>query len=442
MHECNTSVDRREFIKGTAYGLALPFLPSLARKAWADEKGDHARDPSGRAKRLVCVGTQLGFYKPEFFGSTKDAKLLKPLDDAGLGRDLTTFSGLDHKGPTGNGHSLVYTLLTGSVDRGVSLDQYVAPALGTDTRYESLQLCAGQSLFNWPLSFTEAGLPLPETTRPSVAYAQIFGAGSVEMERQVYLIDSGRSLLDELTDEAQSLSLRINAEDRRKLDEYFTSIRSVEQKLLRRRDWLDRSFAKPDPHFTLPEQEDINEMMLLLNEDLMWDLMALAIKNDSTRVITLNVPLTGNVILLDGELTGASYHVYSHHGNRPEKIAALIEIERKHIEGTARFLRQLKDTPDDDGRSLLDTTITLIGSAMGDASRHTRRSYPLMVCGGGFNHKRHLSCATPDVQESEVSNPDVRNEMACDLYVTILQQLGFEVDQFSTSQSNLNGVLT
>ena len=102
------------------------------------------------------------------------------------------------------------------------------------------------------------------------------------------------------------------------------------------------------------------------------------------------------------------------------------------MQGAARFLKVLNDTQDADGGSMLDSTVTLIGSAMGDAAAHRRTNYPLFVAGGGFNHQRHVSCG----------DGAVSNTMACDLYVTVLQQLGFEVEQFSTSESNLNGVLT
>ena len=123
--------DRRQFLRGASYALALPFLPSLAGGLRANEQRS-----VGKAKRLVCVGTQLGFYKPEFFGTGESPRLMQPLVEAGVGDAFTTISGLDHKGPTGNGHELVYTLYTGHVVRSISLDQYVAPTLGKDTSYE------------------------------------------------------------------------------------------------------------------------------------------------------------------------------------------------------------------------------------------------------------------------------------------------------------------
>ncbi len=418
--------DRRQFLRGATHALALPFLPSLPGAPVSPAA------PHRRVRRLVCVGTQLGFYKPEFFASKPSPRLLRPFDEAGLSEDFTTVSGLDHKGPTGNGHGLVYTLYTGHVVRSVSLDQFVAPVLGKATRYESLQLCCGSAQQKASLAFSESGVPLPVTLRPSTLYARIFGAGSVELKRQVYLLESGRSLLDELSGEARALSGRAAAADRHKLDEYLTSMRSVEGRLRRRRDWLDRPFPSPPESLRLPVEENVDGSYLLENEDLMWDLMALAIQNDSTRVISMTIPITDRTLVFDGRLMGEGYHRLSHHGNNPEKIEGLLKIEEFHMRGAARFLRSLKDTPDADGRSMLDSTVTLIGSAMGDAAAHRRTNFPLLVAGGGFSHRRHIACGEGGLQ----------NSMACDLFVTVLHRLGFEMDSFSTSQSDLNGVLT
>lgn len=410
---------RRRFLQGT---VALPFLSSLA----------NAMEQQKAPQRLVCAGTQLGWYKPDFFASNPDARLIKPFDDAGVGKKLTTISGLDHKGPTGNGHELVYTLYTGQVDRSISLDQLVAPVLGADTRYESLQLCAGEQRFNAPLSLNKSGISLPPIIRPSVLYSKVFGGNAADLERQQYLLQSGRSLLDEVTDDAKLLSNRVSREDQAKLDEYFSSVRDVEQKLVRRRDWLDKPFAKPDPGFRLPEQEDVAHSMMIQNEDLMWDLMALAIKNDSCRVFSLTIPLADGALMLGETLMPSGYHNLSHHGNKKDKVDSLVAIEAAHMAGAARFMKTLNETWDHDGNRMLDNTTVLIGSAMADASKHRRVDFPLLVAGGGFRHQRHISCG----EENEH-----KNEMACDLFVTVLQQLGFEADTFATSQSNLNGAL-
>ena len=411
--------DRRRFLRGA---LALPLLSSLAS----------AEERKQAPKRLVCAGTQLGWYKPDFFASNSKARLIKPFDDAGVGKHLTTISGLDHKGPTGNGHQLVYTLYTGQVDYSISLDQLVAPRLGADTRYESLQLCAGEQRFNAPLSMNRSGIPLPPIIRPSVMYAKVFGGNASDLERQQYLLESGRSLLDDVTEDAKRLQSRVSHEDQAKLDEYFSSVRDVEQKLARRRDWLDKPFAKPDPKFHLPEQENVAHSMMLQNEDLMWDLMALAIKNDSCRVFSLTIPLADGALMLGDKLMASGYHNLSHHGNKKKKVDDLIAIEASHMSGAARFMKALNETQDVDGSKMLDNTTVLIGSAMADASKHRRVDFPLMVAGGGFRHQRHIDCG---------AQQEHKNEMACDLFVTVLQNLGFETDAFATSKSNLNGAL-
>ena len=418
-------VDRRSFLRSAAYSLAIPFLPSIAPKSILAQ----AVTAAPKAKRFVCLGTQLGFYKPDFFGNEQRPRLLEALDAAGLGKDFTTISGLDHKGPTGMGHELCHTFLTGTTRKAISLDQHIAPTLGTETRYESMQLCAGSGKAS--LSHSRTGIPLPVTTNPSVVYGRIYGADALSLERQSYVIDSGRSLLDELLESAGSLHAKVNREDREKLDEYLTSVRDVELKLQRRKKWLERPFPAPDPDFKLPLEENVSQAMVLQSEDLMWDLMALAIKTDSCRVFTLTIPGSNGTIYLGDNLTNSSYHNYSHHGNRRERVEMLVTIEKHHMEGAARFLKTLKETRDVDGSSLLDSTITLIGSGMGDPSKHRRVNLPMLVAGGGFKHVRHIECRTKEVP----------NEMACDLYVTLLQRMGFDTDAFSSSESNLNGVL-
>ena len=402
--------------------LALPIFPSLGGAS------EQTRAP----QRLVCAGTQLGWYKPAFFANSTDGRLIEPFDAAGLQGDFTTIAGLDHKGPTGNGHELVYTLYTGQVLRSISLDQFVAPALGAETRYESLQLCAGEQRTNAPLSLNANGIPLPPILRPSVMYSKIFGGNAATLQRQQYLLDSGQSILDEVTEDARRLATQISHEDRGKLDEYLSSVRGVERKLARRQDWLDKPYATPDPNFSLPDEENISHSLMIQNEDLMWDLMALAIKNDSCRVFSLTIPLTDGALVLDGGLMGTGYHKLSHHGNNATKIDQLVAIESAHMSGAARFMKALKETTDVDGTSMLDNTTVLIGSAMADASKHRRVDFPLLIAGGGYRHQRHVECGP---------NHEVQNDMACDLFVTVLHKLGFETDRFASSASDLDEVL-
>jgi Protein of unknown function (DUF1552) len=420
-------IDRRQFLRGASCALALPFLASVA-----DAATRVGRNEPTPARRLVCVGALLSFHPPAFFANGASPRLLRPLDDAGLGSDFTTISGLDHKGPLGNGHNFAHTLFTGTTDAGISLDQYVAPVLGKSTRYESLQLCAGESKARPSLSFTATGAPIPVILDPAVLYARIFGSGGLTLEQQTYMIESDRSLLDGLVAESKALRQRMDTADAGTFDEYLESLRKVERDLAQQRAWLDRPYPTPPADCPAPAKSHVDGSMLLVNEDLMWDLMALAVKNDSTRVISFTIPVTVQALLLDGALMSAGYHTLTHHGNNPDTIEALLRIEERHMRGAARFLKALKDTPDAGGGTLLDSTVTIIGSAIGDAATHVRRNYPLLVAGGGFAHRRHLSC-------EEASG---HHEMACDLYVSVLQRLGLQDTRFATSTSDLNEHLT
>ena len=415
----NKNFTRRKVLASSKYFMVLPFMNSLASPG---ELQEVKKNPS-KVKRLVCMGTSLGFYQGEFFADNPKAKILQPLYKNGLGKDFTTFSGMDHKGPYNNGHGHWHAYLKGTIRNQISLDQYVAPVLGSATRYESMQLMSGP-LKKIHMAFTETGVPLPVMQDPQIIYSKIFGKGSKDIQHQAYLIKSGKSLLDEFVNETKSLQSKVNSKDRDKLEQYLSSVRSFENTLSRKDEWLQKPY--PDPKgYTLTGRK-LNETLLIDHGKLMWELMALALINDSCRVFSYFVG-EGN----SGGEGAESYHRLSHHGNKKGTIDKLVEMETFHMESASAFLRKLKETPDADGSTLLDTTITLIGSGMGDPSNHTRRNFPLMVAGGGFKHKKHISCATKEYP----------NEMASDLFVTILQKLGYETDHFGTSSSNLNKAL-
>ena len=181
--------DRRQFLRGASYSLALPFLPSLPGGLRAQE-----RRTAAQPKRLVCVGSQLGFYKPEFFADGGSPRLAQPLDAAGLGADFTTVSGLDHKGPTGNGHELVYTLYIGprcprhfprSIRRaGAGQGHALRVAAGCAAAKRSRRRrCHSR----------RPGSPCPSRCAPAFCTRRVFGAGSVALRKQTYLIESGKS---------------------------------------------------------------------------------------------------------------------------------------------------------------------------------------------------------------------------------------------------------
>ena len=184
----------------------------------------------------------------------------------------------------------------------------------------------------------------------------------------------------------------------------------------------------PQPDYQLPDFDPITPNLQMEAESIFYDLMTLAIESESSRVMSLFLDGLGQVFSIDGRALGAGYHGLSHHGNDPAMIRDLITIETAHIHCLARFLKQLEEKKTAGGKSLLDDTIVLVGTGMGDASRHSNRNLPTLVAGGGFKHQGHLA-----FDHKSSSSP-----LLGDLYLTIMQKMGLEVDQFSNATKNLN----
>ncbi len=402
--------------------MATPLLESHGQ-------ADSLDSASSPAQRFVCVGTYLGFYQKAFYPRQagfhyETSELLKPIERF---RDqCTVFSGLDHR--AGNGHKNWSTFLTGKHLGEVSLDQIVAEKIGQAARFDSIQISAGK--VSRPMNFMRSGVALPMIERPSVLYKKLF-ASPEDQERMDYLLDSGQSALDKVLGEAKRLQSSVSTRDREKLDEYFSAVREVERRVQKQRDGRDTPVPTVD--YRLPDFDPIAPTLMLECEDIMYDLMALALQTDSTRVITMNVGGLGQVFTLDGRTLRAGYHALSHHGKDPDKIRDLIRVELEHMKCLARFLEQLKHKTDDQNQPLLDSTIVLLGSGMGDASRHSNRDLPTLVAGGGLKHGQHIAI---DPQSDTSSTP-----LLGDLYLTLMQQLGLEVDAFSNASRNMNEYL-
>ncbi len=411
---------RRTFLKAAGISMALPLLESDAPLLAAGMK-------NARAKRLVCIGTYLGFHQNAFYPEQagrdyKTSTLLKPVEQ--FRDEFTVFSGLDHR--AANGHTNWSTYLTGKRLGDISLDQIVAEQIGNDTRFQSLQISAGK--VSRPMNYTRGGVALPMIERPSVLYKKLF-ASAEDQARMDYLLDSGQSALDKVLDEAKHLKQTVSSRDRQKLNEYFAAVRDVEKRVQKQRAGAENPV--PQVEYALPEFDPIAPTLMLECEEIMYDLIALALETDSTRVMTMNIGGLGQVFTLDGRTLRAGYHALSHHGNDPDKIRDLVRVETEHIKQLSKFLGQLKQKTDGDGRPLLDTTIVLLGTGMGDASRHSNQDLPTLVAGGGLKHGQHIA----------IDHTSDNSHLLGDLYLTLMQQLGLEVDVFSNASRNMNEFL-
>ena len=378
-------------------------------------------------RNFVAIGSYLGWHQPAFFPKQtgRDYEMPASLEPIEAFRDrFTIFSGLDHRAP--NGHTAWPNYLCGHSPGSYSLDQQIADVIGGKSRFASIELATGVGEGAKSMSFTRQGVGLPTIMRPSVLYRRLF-TSEADRERTEYLLKSGQSSLDSVLDDARRLQASLPQSDREKLDEYFDSFRSVEKKVGRQLASLDEPV--PDPGYRLPSYDPITPNLQMEAGTIMYDLMTLALETGSTRVMSLFLDGLGQVFAIDGEVLKAGYHALSHHGNDPEMIKDLIAIERAHFECFAGFLKQLSEKKSPEGKTLLDDTVILLGTGMGDASRHSNANLPTLVAGGGFQqHGKHIA-----IEPKQKDAP-----LLGDLYVTLMQRLGVEADSFSNASRNLN----
>lgn len=329
---------RRGFLQATGVTIALPLLESLPVMA--------APSPAP-APRMVCIGNEFGMY-PQAFWPQRDGadydlpKLLAPLEPHR--RDLTVFSHLDH-GLKG-GHFAVHTFLTGvkSVeakgmpDGGISLDQRAAEHVGARTRFPSLTIGSESGLHGGcQMSWTRTGTRVPPITGPRELFRQLFidDDTSAKLAAVDRIVLQG-SILDAVSSEAKDLQRKISQTDKRKLDEYFSSVRDVERRLELRKHW--NQIPKPKTDHLEPQNDGLARDLPKL-----YDLIALALQTDSTRVATLEIG--GSFVASDIGIR-KGYHGLSHHGKVKENIQQLVEIEQYQVEQFSRFLQKLRELQD------------------------------------------------------------------------------------------------
>ena len=419
-------MNRRRFIRSSSsLALSLPLLESWRPLSAAEERKSSAVAPPVR--RLVTIGTYLGFHTPSWFPKTAGrdyamSSVLSPLKE--FRERFSLFSGLDHRAP--NGHKNWKNYLTGKGTPGISLDQMVAEKIGDQSRFSSLQVTCG-SPGEAQMSFTKEGIALPAIGRPSVLYGKLFSSDS-DKARMEYILESNGSALDLVLEEARALKRQVSARDAEKLEEYFSSVRDVEKKVQKQRKWLEVPTAKVD--FDLPDYDPVAPDLSLECEAIMYELIALALETDSTRVVSMLVPGQGQVFTIDGEKLSAGYHGLSHHGNDPDKIAEFNQVGTEHVRRFGGFLRHLAEKKDANDRPLLESTAVLYGSGMGDANTHNNSRLPILLAGGGFKHGVHHAI---DRTKETSTTP-----LLGDLYLSIMEAMGVEQDRFIKAQRNMN----
>jgi len=419
-------ISRRTVLRGAGVSIALPLLSAMAP---VTARAQGAAVP----RRMLGICNNLGVLPAEFFpvNAGRDytpSAYLKLLQDY---RDhFTVFSGVSHPNVDG-GHPSDVSFLTaaphpasGSFRNTISLDQYIAERIGSQTRFPSLTLAVNTGARS--LSWTGNGVAIPPEQSAAGVFRQMFIQGTPkEVEAKVAELDTGRSILDAVSDQVRDLERNVAVQDKARLDQYFTSVRDLENRLQASKGWE----RKPKPVVKEAEPQDpANPAQYMAKVAAIYRLVRLAFETDSTRAVTLMLDgVSSPVLEISGATISDGYHNLSHHGKSEAKLAQLRVIDSWHMRLLADLFKGLKSVQED-GETLLDRTMILYGSNLGDANAHSTTNMPTLFAGGGFKHAGHL--AFDRGQNYPLPN----------LFVSMLQRMGLEVDKFASSTGTMSGL--
>jgi hypothetical protein len=367
-------------------------------------------------------------FFPGTAGRDYEASPLLKLLDAHRG-DFSVFSGVSHPGVDGS-HASDACFLTAAPHPGsssfrnsISLDQYIAERIGILTRFPSIALGVNTRR---GLAWTGSGVAIPAESKAAGVFKQLFLQGSpADIAAQIQKLDTGRSILDTVGGQLKRLQAQVSADDRERLDQYATSVRDLESRMLASRGWE----GKPKPVVTAPTPIDPEAPAAYMEKvKVMYGLARLAFETDSTRSITLMLDSASTpVVNLAGVNITEGYHNLSHHGKSEDKRAQLKALDEWQMKLLGNLLTDLKAVKEGED-SLLDRTMVLYGSNLGDANTHATTNMPMLLAGGGFRHGQHLAF-------DKANNYPLPN-----LYVSMLQRLGIESDRFVSSTGTMRGL--
>ena len=447
------SLSRRNFLRGVGACVALPTLPSLtpiwSRAAEAVVTGGAAEVASRAPVRIAFVtipnGVNLASWWPKGAGKNFElAPTMAPL--AGVKDQIQVISGLDHINATagrdgaGDHARASASLLTGcrakktagsDISVGPSVDQVAAQHVGHLTRFSSLELTcdsvrnsgncdSGYSCaYQYNIAWRSATSPMPPEPNPRLVFERLFGAGSREDRKKNFQArqESQRSILDFIRDDARSLSRQLNPHDGRKLDEYLTSVREIEQRIAD----VERLGEPANPDYVTPAgiPDPFEQRM-----QVMFDMVALAFETDSTRIASLILSHDGSNRSFPEIDVPRGHHDLSHHQGKQENLDLIAKIDKHHMTYFAKFLDTLAHKRDADGNSILHNSMIVYVSGLADGNAHEHTNLPVILAGAGGG-KLHTG------RFHKVASMPMSN-----MYLEMLEHLGVHgIEHFGDSDS-------
>ncbi len=437
------ALPRRTFLRGMGASLALPLLDAMVPSMTA-----LAKTPADPVRRLgfiyVPMGCDITRWAPP--GEGRLAGLPPTLQSLGPVADqLTVISNLELKNAYPGTHatsnaaflSAATAKWTESTDYhlGTTVDQIAAKQIGQDTPLPSLELAmdllqmVGQCdngyacVYQNNLSWSSPTTPLPAEAHPRIVFERLFGEGGSAADRRAALRRRA-SLLDWVSDDMARLQRKLGPGDRNRVSQYLETVREVERRIQKAEaETADNQLPDLDRPVGVPASYADHAR-------LMFDLQALALQGDVTRVISFQLARETSTRTYAEIGVPDPHHPLTHHGNNPEKIAKMAKINAFHVSLFAYFLEKLKSTPEGDG-CLLDHAVYLYGSGMGNPNVHDHVNLPILVAGGGAGRlkgARHITYAEP----TPLAN----------LHLTLLEKVGVRLDAFADSKGKVEELLS
>jgi hypothetical protein len=434
-------ISRRTFLRGVGATVALPLLDVMASLPAASQ-------PKRSVFLYIPNGVNTLTWQIQKEGA--DYELTKPLAALEKHRaDITPISGLHHPMVIGKHHNCERVWLTGANVPGdggafrnsVSADQLIAEVQGAATRFTSLELAIEGTSLAW----SRDGIQLPAERNTQVIFNALFGVEKDSKETIRRRLSRRGSILDLVAEDAKRVNHKLGTEDRNKLDEYLTAVRQVEERTRRADEWLNipKPALKPDDASRLQRRLSMAEAGEYYR--LFYDLMAMALRTDSTRVITCGIGGEGSASGIPEIGILQTRHGLSHHNGDPEQLRRLTETDAFLIGQFSYFLDLLKEHKEGD-QTLLDTTQVLWGSGMAYGHSHGNANLPTILAGGkalGYKHGRHIDFNLPKIGRYDVadaqghyqicSRPVDNDARLSNLLLTMIQRADAKADRFQDS---------
>jgi hypothetical protein len=431
------ALPRRTFLRGVGVTLGLPFLEAMIP---AGSLGAAAERPTRAAFIYVPHGADMASWTPAGAGGSgafelsPTLKVLEPFQDS-----LTVVSNLKRAGTVVEMHAAASSgWLSGAIPKrtegedyrvGETIDQVLAKQIGQNAPFPSLEFatedftgyvggctpgfsCTYMNTISWATATT----PLPMEINPRTAFERLFGDGGSAAQRRRQQAED-RSILDAIVEEAHGIQRRVGARDQARVSDYLDSVREIERRIQKAESQSRTDVLSLDKPIGVPET-------FAEHASLLFDLMAMAFQADLTRVTTFMLSREASQRTFQEIGIADPWHVVSHHGEQPEKVARAAKVNALCVQMFSTFLERLRKTPDGDG-SLLDHSLVFYGSGMGNSNVHATDPLPMVAAGGAIGKgSRHLVLPA----KTEIGN----------LWLSVANKFGASIDRFGESTGTVD----